>query len=557
MTADRPTRRQRRSGGAPRPRAGGATRAGLGIVFALGVAAITGCSAVAGAAAGTSAETSGTATAASAADIADVQTVRDENADQTVVQDDEWSVDDAADIVLSGTEATTEASGVTASDGAVTITEAGVYRLSGDYEGSVVVRAPDDAQVVLLLDGVSIDAEGVPAIQVDTADDVAVFLADGSENSVASTGTYAADADANAAVYSEADLTISGTGSLTVDGSANDGITSKDDLVILSGTIDVTAADDGLRGKDSLTVRDGTITVDAGGDGLTSDQDSDDTKGYVDIDGGTLDIAAGSDGIDGFTDVVITDGAIAIDAEEGIEGGVVAIGGGTIDITSSDDGINGSAGTSDDTATADDARDAFGGGGGGGMADTGELVLIAGGDITIDASGDGLDSNGSMTITGGTTVVSGPTNAGNGALDTNGEFTISGGTLIALGSAGMAESPSADSSQAWVAASAQGSAGSTVEIVVDDGTVLASVTAEKQFETVVFSSPEVVSGESYSIAVDGSEAATAATGEALAGGMGGGMPGGGAGEGGMPDGGMGGPRGDGGTPPSEGGVPGA
>jgi hypothetical protein len=333
-----------------------------------------------------------------------------------------------------------------------------VYRLSGDYEGSVVVRAPDDAQVVLLLDGVSIDAEGVPAIQVDTADDVAVFLADGSENSVASTGTYAADADANAAVYSEADLTISGTGSLTVDGSANDGITSKDDLVILSGTIDVTAADDGLRGKDSLTVRDGTITVDAGGDGLTSDQDTDDTKGYVDIDGGTLDIAAGSDGIDGFTDVVITDGAIAIDAEEGIEGGVVAIG---------------------------------------------------------------------------------------------------GGTLIALGSAGMAESPSADSSQAWVAASAQGSAGSTVEIVVDDGTVLASVTAEKQFETVVFSSPEVVSGESYSIAVDGSEAATAATGEALAGGMGGGMPGGGAGEGGMPDGGMGGPRGDGGTPPSEGGVPGA
>ena len=56
------------------------------------------------------------------------------------------------------------------------------------------------------------------------------------------------------------------------------------------------------------------------------------------------------------------------------------------------------------------------------------------------------------TITGGTVVVSGPTNDGNGALDVNGTFTISGGTLLAVGSSGMAVAPDADSEQGWVVA---------------------------------------------------------------------------------------------------------
>lgn len=70
------------------------------------------------------------------------------------------------------------------------------------------------------------------------------------------------------------------------------------------------------------------------------------------------------------------------------------------------------------------------------------LLSIKGGNVYVNAEGDGLDSNGSISMTGGTVMVSGPTNAGNGALDYNGTFDISGGTLIAAGSAGMAQAPS-------------------------------------------------------------------------------------------------------------------
>ncbi len=504
-----PNRKSRRPG----------IRSTLALAAAFAIATLTGCTAVT--ASGTTEDTVVTAAAASDASI---EAIRAANADQTVVNDDEWSQDDAAEVTLSGSSATTDAAGVTVADGTVTITQAGVYRLAGDFDGTIIVAAPDDALVVLILDGVTLTATDAPAIDVQTADDVAIFLADGSANAATSTGAYA-NADANAAIYSQQDLTISDTGSLTVDGQANDGITSKDDLVVLSGTIAMTAADDGLRGKDSLTVRGGTITVDAGGDGLTSDQDDDDTQGYVDIQDGTLDVTAGSDGIDGYTDVVITGGTVTIHSEEGIEGGIVAIGGGTTDLTTTDDGINGSAGKSDETTDA-------AGGMGGGVQDTGELVLIAGGTITIDAEGDGLDSNGSTTIIGGDIVVSGPTRQGNGGLDTNGTFTITGGALVAFDAGGMTETPSTDAAQAWLAASVSGSAGSTVQIVDGSGSVIAEYTAAKAFSAVVFSSAELVSGGSYTITVDGSTAATVTTGQAIAGGMGGGPGGQGGGPGG-------------------------
>ena len=86
------------------------------------------------------------------------------------------------------------------------------------------------------------------------------------------------------------------------------------------------------------------------------------------------------------------------------------------------------------------------------------LALVSGGTLTIDAGGDGFDSNGSAEITGGTVIVHGPLNDGNGALDVNGTFTISGGTLLAVGSSGMAETPDADSAQGWVQATVSGSA---------------------------------------------------------------------------------------------------
>ena len=77
-------------------------------------------------------------------------------------------------------------------------------------------------------------------------------------------------------------------------------------------------------------------------------------------------------------------------------------------------------------------------------------VDVSGGLLTINSQGDGLDSNGNATISGGTVVVNGPTNDGNGALDVNGELAVTGGTVAAAGSAGMAVTPGTSSTQSGV-----------------------------------------------------------------------------------------------------------
>ena len=84
---------------------------------------------------------------------------------------------DAADITLSGVSATTEADGVTVEDGTVTITAAGVYRLTGSLTGGVVVAAGEDDQVVLILDGATITNDAGPAISVTSADAAAIKTA--------------------------------------------------------------------------------------------------------------------------------------------------------------------------------------------------------------------------------------------------------------------------------------------------------------------------------------------------------------------------------------------
>ncbi|WP_454118384.1 carbohydrate-binding domain-containing protein [Microbacterium lacticum] len=261
------------------------------------------------------------------------------NADGTVVRDDEWSLDDAADVSLSGSSAATDAAGVSVDGGTVTISAAGVYRLSGHLDGQIVVAAPDDALVVLVLDRATITNGSGAGIHVVSADDVAINVAAGSTNSV--TGASSADAEASAAISADTDLTVSGSGSLAVTDSGNDGISSTDDLAVIGGTITVTAADDALRGKDSLVVKDGALTLSAGGDALKSDQTDDETKGYVWIAGGTVSATATDDGIDAQTDAIITAGTVGLATDDdGIHSEVaLAIAGGEVTISRSYEGI--------------------------------------------------------------------------------------------------------------------------------------------------------------------------------------------------------------------------
>ena len=433
-------------------------------------------------------------------------TVPVELADGTVVREDEWSAADAVDIELRGTTAASGSSGVRVAGATVTIAAAGVYRLSGTLDGQVVVDAPDDALVVLILDGVAIDSAETAAIAVVSADDVAVHLAAGSRNSLADAAAYPADAEIHAALFSEEDLTISGTGALEVTGRGGDGIVAEDDLAIIGGELVVTAADDGLRGKDSLLVEAGALTVTAADDGLIADNAEDEGRGWLSIEGGTVTVASGDDAIKGELAVLVSGGVIDITAAvEGIEAAYIAIAGGTIGIVSSDDGMNAA---SDVIATPD--------------------VTITGGDITIDAEGDGFDSNGTAAMSGGTLTIHGPTRQDNGAIDADRGVAVTGGTLIALGSAGMAQTPAADSTQGWISARADYAAGASIEVIDAAGQTVATVVARKPGGSVIVSTPDIATGETYEVRIDGASGASVVAGEGAAGGMPG--PGGGGGQ---------------------------
>ncbi|MCR2783624.1 MULTISPECIES: carbohydrate-binding domain-containing protein [unclassified Microbacterium] len=494
--------------------------------------------------------------------------------------DAEWSEADAVTIELDGSGASApESAGVTIDGATVTISAAGTYLVSGDLEGQLVVDSDDEGAVTLVLDGVDISNSDGAAIDIAAAAEAVIVLAEGSANTLSDANGYAKDVEANAALASAADLTITGSGSLSVAGNGNDGIASRDGLVIQSGAIDVDAVGDGIRGKDHLVVRGGDIAVDAGGDGLKADNEEDADRGYVAIEDGTVTLVSGGDGIDAYTDIVQTGGTVDIEAGRGstsdpesgakgiVAGTIAVLESGVVNIDAADDAINTNAylhlaGADVTLASGDDAAhaelqlvvsdgdvtvtssvEALEGGQitveDGTIAltasddainvsepdaGTAELTLvIAGGELVVDAGGDGLDANGPIEITGGTVIVHGPTADGNGAIDADGGVTVSSGTLLALGPAGMAQAPSADSAQATVQFTANGgiAPGTVLTIVSASGEQLGTVTATKQAQNLVFSAPGLTNGETYTLVADGATIATAVAGQQSAGGMGG------------------------------------
>lgn len=273
------------------------------ILTSLAAAALllTGCTAIAGATSDSGASPANSVTTGAQmtefeGDLSPTEVLA-ANADYTTVNDDEWSAADAVDVTLSGSSAKSSGSGVSVDASTVTITKAGVYRLSGSLDGQVVVAAPEDALVVLLLDGAKITNSAGSAIEVQSADDVAIYLETGSKNSVSDASSYADDADANAAIYSKSDLTISGEGSLSVLG--NDGINASE---LNTGRQD-RETDTGER----LEISGGTITIDAKFDGL-------DSNGTITITGGDLTITSADNGgdspLDGNGEVTVTGATI-------------------------------------------------------------------------------------------------------------------------------------------------------------------------------------------------------------------------------------------------------
>ena len=138
-------------------------------------------------------------------------------------------------------------------------------------------------------------------------------------------------------------------------------------------------------------------------------------------------------------------------------------------------------------------------------------IILAGGTLTVDAEGDGIDSNGTVTISGGRLVVNGSVHDGNGPLDASGDITITGGTVWALGTSDMLQGFAQGSTQASITANIAGTAGQTLIILDANGKEVARQTASKDFQAVIMSSADLVDGQTYTIQVDGTtQTATAA-----------------------------------------------
>jgi len=431
--------------------------------------------------------------------------------------------------------------GVSIKGSIVTITEGGTYRISGSLsDGQLVVDSADEEVVRLVLDGVDIASSTTAPVSVVDAAKVVIILDAESENTLADATPYQyarADVDEpNAALFSTADLTIAGEGSLAVSGNDNDGIASKDGLVIAGGTITVNADDDGIRGKDYLVVTGGTLTVSAGGDALKADNAEDATLGYVTIADGTVSLTAGTDGIDAVSSAIVEGGALAITAGddgihadtrleihggtieiarsyEGLEATQVVISGGSVTLVADDDGLNVAGGNDASAVNGPGDRGGPGGvpggggagGPGGETATAGYYVEMSGGTLVMTTGGDGFDSNGSATVTGGTIVINGPTANNNGAIDVNGEFLISNAVLVAAGSIGMAETPDASSTQATLHLQFDSgvAAGTVVRVQASDGTAIATFEASKPFQSLVISTPDVAAGATYDVLTGG------------------------------------------------------
>ena len=372
-------------------------------------------------------------------------------------------------------------------------------------------------------------------------------------------------------VSAETTLTVTGGVISIISGGGSANAQQKTDNMRGWWDFDNSASDDdsasckGLKAGKALVISGGSITIDAQDDALHTDGD-------MTISGGECILSTGDDSAHADLSLTVLDGKITVlTSYEGLEANQITLAGGDLDITASDDGVNANGGSD---GFSGGFGGGFGGGSGGmggsfggrrndtnnqggdttppdnnnmtppdnsnmqnppdGNAPSGNpptmpgqdaadstttddtsdkqpVLLITGGKITVNADGDGLDSNGNLRVEGGDITINGPSNGGNGAIDigteNGGAGFISGGTLIALGTSSMAENFGSTSTQCALLVTMNSfGAGETISITDSQGNVLYTGVTVKSANSVVFSSPDLTVGETYTVTIGSSSA---------------------------------------------------
>lgn len=269
-------------------------------------------------------------------------------------------------------------------------------------------------------------------------------------------------------------------------------------------TVDDTAEDvtsmKGLKAGTGLLINGGNITIDSADDAIHSNT-------VAVINGGTLTIASGDDGIHADTSLAISNGSVKITrCYEGLEARYIVISGGDTSLVSTDDGLNAAGGVD---GSGEGGRDQMGKPGGMGSASSGS-VTISGGKLYVQASGDGIDANGYLQITGGYTVVCGPNVGDTATLDYDTTGTITGGVFIGTGSSMMAQTFSSNTQGVVATNAGAQAAGSAITVTDAEGNELLSYQPELAFNVFIYSAPELVSGQTYHLVVGNAEGELAA-----------------------------------------------
>lgn len=295
-----------------------------------------------------------------------------------------------------------------------------------------------------------------------------------------------------------------GSGTITIRGgdfsivSAEDGIQAEQTLTIAGGTFDMLCGE----GADAILAQDVSakalkgldIVIEGGEFTLNAADDTVHANQTIRIQGAIMELKTGDDGIHADEELTISGGRMTISqCREGLEAAKIYLRDGEARLTASDDGIN----------AADGSGSAAMPGWNAGNSDI--IIEITGGLWVIDAAGDGLDSNGSVEMSGGTVLINGPVSSGDGALDYDGSFSLTGGTLAAASASGMAQNVSSASNQgAMLISTGQQSGGTLVYVQDEQGETLLAFAPSKAYGCIVISSPQLQEGGTYTVYVGGS-----------------------------------------------------
>ena len=426
---------------------------------------------------------------------------------------DDYDLTGATRFVFSDSKITVTAgdyTGYKISGTALTINAAGTYVVSGSCTNGSIKVKKGTTDVVLVLDGLTLTSssetvtENTAPLLCNKNTGVTIVVAAGTTNTLTDSKynndeLYPANTDddehggsaENAVIKTKAgsNVTICGTGTLLVNAYGKTGIKGSADqgdgtvptfdessvLTIKEATITVTnhvADTDAIKAEATLNILSGNITVNAIDDGIKSD--------FV--------LNIGEQGTAGPTINVAK-------AAEGIEASTVNVYSGNVTVNATDDGINAANGD---------------------IAERSEQFTYNqyGGYVYINVTnGDGIDSNGSATLAGGTLEVYAPAQGDGDPIDTEYGCTFSGATVLAVGHAMMQQSYIGT----YVAFGGSGggmfggmiggvssnivTAGNKISIRDDSNNVVytAKSAAPRNASYVVFTSPAVQSGTLYSV----------------------------------------------------------